>query len=575
MFKRLLPDALKRKLALRPLRQAISRLVAAQNAPEEAQRRTLTEILSQNRATEFGHTHGFAKITNLKDFKARVPVRSYRELSPFIERQAAEQRDVLVRGPIAGMASFDIWSEAQQLPISQPGLGHWQWLEQLLEHAAINASLSTLSGSWLHLLPRDVAAARLLGEKRAGLVNLRRQQLAPLPTEVYEIDDFETRYYYLLRLALQRPTSVMRAESPGTLTFWARQLDAQHERLLDHLEHGVVDKNGIDERIAMHLPSELPADPERANTLRELRKTHGRLDPPMVWPELCLLFCPLSGAAENAAQRLSDRFGDVILLDSAPLSPLRLTLPAGFGEGGQLITDGQIIEFLPRGELSLLETLRSDQLELGKRYRPVITNHSGCYRFLLDDVYEVIDGNESAPKLARVARAETRLPLGHGSLEERAVKSALLAAFREADVVVTGFSSWLDQLPEPTPDAEPKPGFFGRLFGKSTPQKLPRVEGQRQLVLAVEPGQALEPQQAHKLLVAADRFLQNESSAYAAVRQPYHVVPQLWLLRRGSFARLTERRVANGRPYAHAPMASLLRGPDESLLSLADERVVL
>ena len=54
--------------------------------PNEIQENLLKYIISQNRETKYGKEHGFAKIRTFADFQSDVPISTYEDLSPYIDR---------------------------------------------------------------------------------------------------------------------------------------------------------------------------------------------------------------------------------------------------------------------------------------------------------------------------------------------------------------------------------------------------------------------------------------------------------------------------------------------------------
>src|SRR5262249_30627970 len=69
-------------------------------APRAAQLGLLRRILRDNAPCEFGRAHGFDRIAGLEDFRARLPIRTYDELRPWIDRMAQGASAVLVSAPV-------------------------------------------------------------------------------------------------------------------------------------------------------------------------------------------------------------------------------------------------------------------------------------------------------------------------------------------------------------------------------------------------------------------------------------------------------------------------------------------
>ncbi|PIE18101.1 MAG: hypothetical protein CSA65_06635 [Proteobacteria bacterium] len=620
LLHRILPAPLRRKVALWPHRQAAQRLTRALHAPQAAQRRALAQIVEGNQQTEFGRTHGFARVTGLSDYVAKVPLRRYRDLEPYLRRQlegsdeASDKAGVLFAGAVEARLLDTRGGRRRTLPLSAAGLAQRLWCEQLLEHKVLEHRVHTSGAPWLTLFPcttlptdrppaaaddpasnAETAGGRESAEQteappkvapvatasvegvgalpqelvlaRAQAEVLGKAGAPPLPFELFAVAEEQQRFYLLLRLGLERRVSVLRAANPGTLLVLAEQVELLADRLLDDLAGGAISmREGLPKTMQGQLPTQLKPQPKRAAELRELRAAHGRLEPRHLWPELGLLVCDCGGPARLAAERLPDRFGDLALIDSGHWGAEgMLTLPTTGDEGGLALLEGQLLEFLPTSDEESAPTLPADGLRLGERYLPVLTSHDGLYRLLLDQIVEVTEIDGGTPRLARCGPSETRVPLGEGQLEEHTVREALLEVCRELDVVVSGHTAWLQDpdevLPPPQGETdEESPGFWRRLFGRKAKKAAPSREPT--LTWAIETERGLDKDGLRKLARAAESELRRSCETYAKQRANKALgEARLLLLRPGSFARFTRRRLAEGRPGGHLPPPNLREVP--------------
>src|SRR5262245_12174410 len=88
-----------------PLAWAAARARVAQwdrraKDPEQIQIDTLLHHCKTAAATEFGKAHDLASVKSYEDFRARVPLRSYADFEPQLNRMRAGARDVLWPGLI-------------------------------------------------------------------------------------------------------------------------------------------------------------------------------------------------------------------------------------------------------------------------------------------------------------------------------------------------------------------------------------------------------------------------------------------------------------------------------------------
>lgn len=69
--------------------------------PHDTQRQLLLQLLERARDTEWGKTYGYADIKSIKSFQERVPLSTYEQMFPYIERHFKGETDVLWPGKIS------------------------------------------------------------------------------------------------------------------------------------------------------------------------------------------------------------------------------------------------------------------------------------------------------------------------------------------------------------------------------------------------------------------------------------------------------------------------------------------
>jgi len=564
----LLPASMRWRLLSWPYRQARVRQLAVLSNPLQTQRTTLQQIVDANRSTEFGRAHAFDRIQDVDAFRTRVPLRSYSELEPYIERHRRGESNVLVAGPLLGFAvSGGSRGRPKPLPVTRQSLRTWSQAEALLAREALRMQPSVARGRCLHLLPsyREQTSrsavpmapmpvlAHGAGMGGAGLPDA-------LPHQLFCIESEQQRYYLVLRLALASRVSVLRAACPGTLIILAEYLELLGSELLEDLASGRVQHlQSCPESVRQAVQLQRP-DPARAARLQHRLSQRGRLEPTDVWPQLSLLVCATTGSSLVAANRLSDRFGNLAVMDPGYRAAEGIfTWSWREGEGGLPLLDGQFIEFLPADDLSPTVSatpIPISDLELGHRYTPVLTGFNGMYRYLMDDVVEVIHRRDDLPRLGMVGRARFHVQLESGRLDEVEVAEAIGAAARSCDVVLTGYTAWLAQ-PEPTTTTEgpSRRGWMARLLGRADDRD---PEPRPLLSLAMEPSSALPAERARKLLGAVEHELCKHSEAYGRGRAAGELgKPCLVMLKSRTLARARRRRLADGMSGAHAPVPVL------------------
>jgi hypothetical protein len=540
----LLPSSLRRRLLLRRFRPARARLAASLRSASATQRQALLRIVGANRRTEFGRAHAFDQIEDLAGFTSRVPVRGYRELEPYLQRQRRGEANVLTADAPLGFASS---VGDHFIPVSGETLAVWSWAEELLWATAIDSRPAVARGRVLQLLPvadRGAGALPLavMAEKHGASRGLR----SALPWQICLLPDAQLRLDLALQLTAGQPVTALRAACPGTLMILAEHLERRGGALVEQIARGQPER-------AEALPDELrravALRPDRALAarLRGRLARRGRLEPRDLWPSLQVLVCATTGTARAAAERLADRFGSLPVLDPGYRVAGIITLPWRDDEGGLPALDGQVLEFLPRG---MDATIGAADLQLGQLARPVLTSASGLYRFLLDDLLEVTRRTEEGPRLTVHGRAKHRVRLEGGTLAEEEVSEAVVAAVRRCQLTLGGFCAWVSPAAEPS-SASPatERGWLARLLGR----RPSATAAMATLTLAVEVGRTLSTTQAQALAEAVDAELR-ACAAYAEGRTQGQLGRvTLLALRAGTFARRSQRRLADGAVDGHSP----------------------
>lgn len=89
----------------------------------EVQQQQLRKLVLRAKNTAFGKDHGFAGIRSYEDFKARVPLRAYEDLKPYIERIKNGERSVLWPGrPLYFAKTSGTTSGAKYIPLTRDSL---------------------------------------------------------------------------------------------------------------------------------------------------------------------------------------------------------------------------------------------------------------------------------------------------------------------------------------------------------------------------------------------------------------------------------------------------------------------
>ena len=94
------------------------------NHPAKAQREVLQSLITDAQYTAFGKQYNFAKMFTVKEFKERVPLSDYEQMSPYIERMMKGEENVLWNTPVNWFAKSSGTSndKSKFIPVSEESL---------------------------------------------------------------------------------------------------------------------------------------------------------------------------------------------------------------------------------------------------------------------------------------------------------------------------------------------------------------------------------------------------------------------------------------------------------------------
>ncbi|MEG9327455.1 GH3 auxin-responsive promoter family protein [Salinimicrobium catena] len=91
--------------------------------PVETQQKVFKELIQKAKNTKFGKDHSFGSIQSPADFAAKVPVRDYEELKPYVEQVVAGKEDILWPGkPLYFAKTSGTTSGAKYIPLTKASM---------------------------------------------------------------------------------------------------------------------------------------------------------------------------------------------------------------------------------------------------------------------------------------------------------------------------------------------------------------------------------------------------------------------------------------------------------------------
>jgi hypothetical protein len=363
--------------------------------PGQAQDRLLQEVLRTNADTEFGRRHGFGGITTFEEFQARVPISTYEDLEPYITAEMNGRPNQLTKDPPVLFTTTSGTTGARKyIPMTRQGKrakSHltWLWLCGLYrDHPGVVGGriLSVVSPEVESHAPSGVPCGAESGHAYRTMPGPVKSMYTA-PYGVFAIEDYEAKYYTLLRLAAGQDISLIATVNPSTIVLLGDRLARHTESIIRDVRDGSLSSDlpvSQDLRNSLHLRP----DPERARRLEQAATSgDGVLRPGLAWPSLAAVGCWKGGTVGAYLAKF-----DTLFPQRPPVrdlgfyaTELRGSVPlSDEGDGGVVAVGTNVLEFHPAGEDRApqgRELLRVEQLEAGQRYFVYVTNAPGLYRY--------------------------------------------------------------------------------------------------------------------------------------------------------------------------------------------------
>ena len=366
--------------------------------------RTLFRILKAGENSEYGRKYDFSSIKTVEEFRSRVPVTTYEDYKPYIERMINNnEEDLLTSFPLIGYAkSSGTTGDPKFIPLTQniADLYKRNTLTVMMAMADrycrenLGRPLKPGRGVFICLdfdekLPNGRSATNV-PETTAKQLGFMYPYLLNVPlARLVKLQDISL-YYLLMRFALEdRNTmyifSVFFSVIYEVLAFMQRYW----KELVDDIEKGIMSDNisRATPEIREELKDYLKPNPERAAELRrEFEKGFDETILQRIWPNLSVIY-GISGSVYDVYSEGVRKIAGDVPFDYSIYGASEGLIAAPYelnNEDRIPVTDSCFLEFMPEDDETITYTL--DQLEPGQEYEMIITNQAGLYRYRIGDV---------------------------------------------------------------------------------------------------------------------------------------------------------------------------------------------
>jgi hypothetical protein len=405
----------------------------------EVQERLFQQLRDAHAETAFGKDHDLASVKTIDDFRRAVPLRSYADFEPYMDRVLHGETSALLP-PDQPVIMFSMTSgttgRPKHIPVTPRFLtamrrGWNIWGLGVLaqyRHAWVRPILQITSSPYEDRSPTGLpcgAISGLLARTQKRIV--RRFYCTPPWTG--DIPDPHARNYAILRHGVDQDVAFITTANPSSTIKLIETGQTHVDRLIRDIREGTFSP-----------PGEMPPtasirnfrpNPVLAQHLEFSIRNDGELLPKHLW-DLAFLANWTGGTLKLYLRRVRELFGDLPIHDIGLLaSEGRFSIPleAGSSAGIAEITDN-LLEFIPVEQYGQDNppTLGPREVEVGGEYFLVFSNWTGLMRYNLDDRVRVVDTYEQSPVFEFLCRGVSTASITGEKITESQVVEAMRRA---------------------------------------------------------------------------------------------------------------------------------------------------
>ncbi|XP_011099346.1 probable indole-3-acetic acid-amido synthetase GH3.1 [Sesamum indicum] len=447
---------------------------------DTVQEKVLAEILARNADTEYLQRFHLGGATDRDTFKSKIPVVTYEDLQPEIQRIANGDRSpILCSHPISEFLTSSGTSagERKLMPTIREEMDRRQLLYSLLMPVMSLYVPGLDKGKGLYFL-----FVKAETKTPGGLV------ARPVLTSYYKSDHFKTRPYdpynvytspdeailcsdsfqsmytqMLCGLLMREEVLRVGAVFASGLLRAIRFLQLNWRQLAHDISTGSLNPKITDPSIQERMAKTLKPNPDLAEFItKECEGENWERIIPRIWPNTMYLDVIVTGAMAQYITLLDFYSGGLpqasctMYASSECYFGLNLKPMTKPSEVSYTIMPNMgYFEFIPHDPANPVQLSRDAppqlvdlaDVEVGKEYELVVTTYSGLCRYRVGDILRVTEFHNSAPQFKFIRRKNVLLSIDADKTDESELQKAVENAsvlLREFNTTVVEYTSYAD-----------------------------------------------------------------------------------------------------------------------------------
>jgi hypothetical protein len=450
-------------------RQSAARFEAATRDPVRVQHEKMLALVRKNARTEYGERHGFGAIARYEDYRERVPVVGYEDIKADMERVTRGAKNVFTaEDPLLFAQTSGTTGDPKYVPVTPTcrGREHGDQMRAWMYHAR-RSHPGIFAGKVMSMVSPAVegytesgipfgSTSGMIYRDMPGIV----KGLYSIPYEVFEIEDYEAKYYVMMRIGLEQDVTLIATANPSSVLKLVEKAHQHGEDLIRDVRDGTLRQDlALAPATRALVERMLKPAPARARELEAARERRGGvLKPGDYWPRLAMIGCWKGGTVGHYLDKFPDWFDPdrrrpVPTRDMGYLSSeFRGSIPLS-DEGGKgvLTVATNFYEFVAAEEL---ESKRDDpsswdfvtvgDLERDKDYYIFVSTSGGLYRYDINDVVRVVGRYSQTPEIVFVRKGRGMTNLTGEKVSVNQIISVFQSASKSTGALPAHFKAEAD-----------------------------------------------------------------------------------------------------------------------------------
>ena len=447
-------------------KKCLNEMTKASKDGKKASAECLRSTLVMSKDTVYGKEHHFDEILAAKTddelfqlYQKHVPINSYEDMSPYIERHKNGEANVLFPGkPKLYATTSGTTKEPKWIPVTEQ---YYQMVYKKMNqgwfYTMIMNRPKVFYGTTIIIVGKAIEGAAPDGTVYGSISGIMSRDIPEfmksiyyVPTEVYHIPDYKARYYSIMRFAIEKDTTLLLTANPSTLVEMQTNVNEFFNDYCDDIEHGTISgRFTIPQDIRATLTAFAKPNPKRAAELRKMKERFGTVLPKHYWPNLQVINTWFCGNTKIYYDKVRDSFPpDSVFHEFSYVSTEckgGLVLKSNTQET-TLFGHKIYFEFIHESDIDnpSPKILQIHELKEGQRYCMIVTTCSGLYRYNMNDLVEVSSYYNQFPQIKFIQKVNGTISLTGEKLHERQFIEAVHEVEKKTGKIAPFFVGFAD-----------------------------------------------------------------------------------------------------------------------------------